>query len=181
MQGYQALNGTTAANLTNWQAITSWKGIPFAADTAGVNRWQPPQPVTPWNTTLKASAFGPGCPSGPNPESTDVTSEDCLSVNIWSPASNASEKLPVAVWTYGAGGSSSNDNLDGAAMADKGIVFVTYNYRTGPFGWLALPELSAENPRNISGNYGLFDQIEVLKWVQANIAAFGGKQEESRV
>ena len=186
VQGYRALNSSTASNLTNWQSIAVWKGIPFAASTAGKNRWRAPQPPEPWNTTLEAKSFGPGCAQSSGgltfgkvkrqmgSANTAATSEDCLTVNIWSPALSSNDKLPVAVWSYGAGSTSSDDQFNGAGLADKGLVFVTYNYRTGPFGWLALPELSKENPRNISGNYGLYDQIEVLKWVKMNIAAFGG-------
>ncbi|KAI7412100.1 alpha/beta-hydrolase [Hortaea werneckii] len=184
--GSQALTNETISSFKNWQDITVWKGIPFAATTAGQNRWRPPQPAAKWNETLNATSYGPGCPQASTSlfggmrlkrrasTTSSSTSEDCLSVNIWSPATHSSEKLPVAVWSYGAGGTSSDDDIVGAGMADQGIVFVTYNYRVGPFGWLALPELMEESPHNITGNYGLWDQIEVLKWVKNNIAAFGG-------
>lgn len=167
VQGFQALNNTTPSNLLNYKDITVWKGIPYAADTGGQNRWKPPQKVTPWNDTFQANAFGYQCPDG---ESTDVN-EDCLTVNIWSPATSADEKLPVAVWNYGAGGTSSGDQWDGSGVADKGIVFVNFNYRVSAFGFLALPELNAESPHNVSGNYGLLDQIEVIRWIKNNIAA----------
>jgi carboxylesterase 2 len=99
-------------------------------------------------------------------------------VNIWSPANSTEAKLPVIVWSYGAGGVDSNAQYDGAGIASKGVVFVNYNYRTGPLGWLTLPELTAESSTNSSGNYGLLDQIEVLKWVKANIASFGGDPDQ---
>lgn len=185
VQGYPALNSSTVSNFSNWKDITVWKGIPFAASAAGQNRWKAPQPASNWNSTLLASTYGPGCAQASGgalmmkrqSTTTSTTSEDCLSVNIWSPATSSDERLPVAVWSYGAGSTSSSTQFDGSGMADQGIVFVTYNYRTGPFGWLALPELSAESPHNVSGNYGLLDQIEVLRWIKDNIQAFGGDPE----
>lgn len=170
VQGFQALQNATSANLANWKDITAWLGIPYGADTGGENRWQPPKPPTPWNSTLNATTFGYACPDGLS----TGTNENCLSVNIWSPATSANESLPVAVWNYGAGGTSDSDMWYGEGVADKGIVYVSFNYRVGPFGFLALPELNEESPRNVSGNYGLLDQIEILKWIKANIAAFGG-------
>lgn len=171
VQGFQALNSTTASNLTNWQDITAWLGIPFAADTSKY-RWKAPQPAVPWKTTLNATAYGDGCPQSTSlafrknkrqvdtdPVATGTFSENCLSVNIWSPATSANANLPVAVWSYGAGSTSSDSQFDGSGMASKGMVFVTYNYRSGPFGWLTLPELAAESAHNVSGNYGLLDQI----------------------
>ncbi|OJJ48733.1 hypothetical protein ASPZODRAFT_114013 [Penicilliopsis zonata CBS 506.65] len=171
VQGAAALNSSIDGLFPNWQNISAWKGIPYAASTAGKNRWRPPQPREAWNGTLDATSFSDACP---DTGSSDTASEDCLTVNVWSPATSADENLPVMVWSYGAGFSSSSDEFDGSGLASKGIVFVSYNYRTGPFGWLALPELASESPTNTSGNYGLLDQIEVLKWVKANIANFGG-------
>lgn len=173
VQGVAAFNSTSgpAANISNWAEISTFKGIPFAASTAGQNRWKAPQPATAWNTTLTADAFGAECPTG---MSGGTVSEDCLTVNIWTPANSTSEKLPVMIWSYGAGTTASDSNYDGGGMAAKGVIFISYNYRSGPWGWLSLPELTAESSTNSSGNYGLMDQIEVFKWAKANVAAFGG-------
>lgn len=124
VQGAAAFNSTSgpAANFSNWETISVFKGIPYAASTAGANRWRAPQPPAAWNETLVASAFGDECPSlGVG----DGVSEDCLSVNIWTPANSTGEKLPVAIWSYGAGTTSANDNFNGAGMAAAGVVFVT--------------------------------------------------------
>lgn len=107
VQGYQALNSSTSSNFSNYQDITVWRGVPFAASTAGENRWKPPQPAAKFNGTFLASSYGPGCPAQAGPESgTAATSEDCLSVNVWSPATSANDQLPVALWSYGAGATS---------------------------------------------------------------------------
>ena len=162
-----------------------FKGIPFAAPPVGPLRWKAPQPAAKWDGVRKAEAFGPRCMQGgggggrgregaPPPP---PTSEDCLYVNIWTAAASASAKLPVMVWSYGGaftGGAGSLPGYDGEALAKKGVVFVTYNYRLGPFGFYAHPELTKESGRNASGNYGVMDLAAALKWVQANIAAFGG-------
>lgn len=175
IQGYPAFNSSPAANLSNWQDITVWKGIPFAATTAYENRFKPPQPAAAWNSTLDAKDFGDTCPAG---FSGTGISEDCLNVNVWSAANSTDAKLPVALWSYPAGGSDAQGQFDGAGMADKGVVFVNYNYRTSTFGNLVTPELTAENyartGSNSSGNWGMLDQFAALQWVHENIAAFGG-------
>ncbi|OJJ42463.1 hypothetical protein ASPZODRAFT_76809 [Penicilliopsis zonata CBS 506.65] len=170
VQGAAAFNASYGSFFPNWKDISVWKGIPYAASTAGENRWRPPQDPAAWNGTLQATEFGPGCPSS----SAATTSEDCLSVNVWSPATSADEKLPVMIWSYAAGGTSGMSTYDGGGMATHGVVFVNYNYRTGPLGWLTLPALAAEDAKNVSGNYGLLDQIRLVHWVRDNIAAFGG-------
>lgn len=137
IQGYPSFNSTPKGNLTNWQNIAVWKGIPFAASTAGENRWRAPQPATHWNSTLDASAFGPICPAtksfGGNGEDVD---EDCLSLNIWSAARSSNDKLPVVMWSTPAESTASDALFDGSGMASQNVVFVNYNYRTGAFGWM---------------------------------------------
>jgi para-nitrobenzyl esterase len=160
--------------------ITIFKGIPFAAPPIGELRWKAPQPVIPWEGVRMANRFAPQCPQvgfnfpgAPEPES----SEDCLYLNIWTPAVSGGEKLPVMVWIHGGGfalGSTSAAIYHGDQLAQKGVVVVSIAYRLGPLGYMCHPELSAESERGISGNYGLLDQIEGLKWIQKNIAAFGG-------
>ncbi len=162
--------------------ITSFKGIPFAAPPIGSLRWRDPRPVRPWKGIKEADHFAPVCmqdpgfffkPSGLTP----TISEDCLYLNVWTPARSARERLPVMVWIYGGGfdgGATGVPVYDGARLASKGVVLVSIAYRTGAFGFLADPELSAESPHHVSGNYGLLDMIAGLKWVQANIARFGG-------
>lgn len=177
VQGYPAFNETPNGNLTHWRDITVWKGIPFAASTAGENRWRAPQPASSWNGTLDARDFGDICPSSSSsPEYT--VSENCLNLNIWSAANSTDAKLPVVMWSYPAYSTAADSLFDGGGMADKGVVYVNYNYRTGSLGWLAHPELSSEfeavTGHNSSGNWGMLDQFEALKWIHANIAAFGG-------
>ncbi|HEY2842345.1 MAG TPA: carboxylesterase family protein [Bryobacteraceae bacterium] len=182
--------------------VRAFKGIPFAAPPTSELRWKAPQPAAHWEGVRKADQFGPNCtagggggrgggkgkgpggggdkgpapakaaaPAGPAP------SEDCLYVNVWTPAKSAGDRLPVMVWTYGGGftgGSGAEGRYDGEALAKKGVIVVTYNYRLGMFGFLAHPELTKESGHNASGNYGLMDMATVLRWVQKNIAAFGG-------
>ncbi|KAI2791458.1 hypothetical protein POX_c04319 [Penicillium oxalicum] len=184
VRGHAAFNETPSGNLTHWRDITVWKGIPFAASTAGQNRWRAPQPMIPWNDTLDARNYGDICPSSSsNPEYT--VSEDCLNLNIWSSAKSSEAKLPVVMWSYPAYSTAADVLFDGSGMADKGIVFVNYNYRTGSLGWMAHPELSKENVNavghNSSGNWGMLDQFEALKWIRANIAHFGGDPERITV
>ncbi|KAF9873012.1 carboxylesterase [Colletotrichum karsti] len=180
VNGYSAFDSAPAnMSLANWADITVWKGIPFAATTAGENRFKPPQPVVPWNTTLDGKDFGNACPSALGSENDEYSvGEDCLSLNIWSAANSTDSKLPVVMWSYPAGSSSAFPLFDGAGMADKGVVFVNYNYRTGSFGWLATPELNQERlstvGSNSSGNWGMLDQFAALQWVHDNIADFGG-------
>jgi para-nitrobenzyl esterase len=163
-------------------AVTVYKGIPYAAPPVGALRWRPPAPAPAWDGVRKAEQFGHPCPQpaefGADPQ---AMSEDCLTLNIWTGAKSESQLRPVLVWIYPGGfigGSGSDPLFDGEGLARKGVVVVTFNYRLGVLGFLATPELSAESAREsgqqASGNYGLLDDIAVLKWVQRNIAAFGG-------
>ncbi|KAH8199168.1 hypothetical protein TruAng_006637 [Truncatella angustata] len=179
VQGYSAFNSSPTDDLTNWKDITVWKGVPFAASTAGQNRFKPPQRAAAWNSTLYADTFGPICPSAKSFDTTGyIVDEDCLSLNIWSAANSTDAKLPVVMWSYPAESTAADPLFDGAGMADKGVVFVNYNYRTGSFGWLAHPELSEEMYEqygtNSSGNWGMLDQFAALNWIKENINAFGG-------
>ncbi len=161
-------------------ALTVYKGIPFAAPPLGPLRWREPRPVTPWGGVRAAKSFAPACmQSGVSMpgETPPATSEDCLYLNVWTPADRPDARLPVIVWIYGGGfsnGSASMPLYWGDRLAAKGAVVVTFGYRVGPFGFLALPELTAESVRHSSGNYGFMDQIAALGWVQRNIARFGG-------
>ncbi|HLH41746.1 MAG TPA: carboxylesterase family protein [Bryobacteraceae bacterium] len=188
-------------------SVRVFKGIPYAAPPVGELRWRAPQPAAKWDGVRAADQFGPTCSSGaggfgggrgkggqkanpgqapkqaPNqakgsPLGTGpAASEDCLYLNVWTPAKSANERLPVIVWSYGGGftgGSGSLPGYDGEALAKKGVVFVTYNYRLGVFGFFAHPDLTAESSHHASGNYGMQDFLAALKWVQRNIAAFGG-------
>ncbi len=154
--------------------LTVFKGIPFAAPPVGELRWRAPQPAAKWTGVRLADKFGPDPYQG---DGQGGVSEDCLYLNIWTPAKSADDKLPVLVWIYGGGfafGSTSTPVHNGEHLARKGVVLVSINYRVGSLGFLAHPELSAESPRKASGNWGLLDQIAGLKWVKRNIAAFGG-------
>ncbi len=162
--------------------IRSYKGIPFAAPPTGDLRWTPPQPVHPWTSTRSGAEVGPACPQLPRPPNSisndpcEPQSEDCLYLNVWTGAA-AGEQRPVMVWYHGGGwrrGSATNLSPTGAPLTKKGVVTVTVNYRMGPLGYLAHPELTAESPHHASGNYGFLDQIAALGWVQKNIEAFGG-------
>jgi para-nitrobenzyl esterase len=164
-------------------AVRVFKGIPFAAPPVGPLRWRAPQPPAKWEGVRKADQFGARCmqggggggrQGGPPPQ---PISEDCLYLNVWTPAAAASDRLPVIVWSYGGaftGGAGSLPQYDGEQLARKGVIFVTYNYRLGPFGFFAHPELSKESGHRASGNYGMMDLVAALQWVQNNIAAFGG-------
>ncbi|KAJ5105728.1 carboxylesterase [Penicillium alfredii] len=178
VQGYPAFNSTPAGDLSHWKDITVWKGIPFAATTSGENRFRAPQPASPWTKTLNAKSFGHVCPSATSGNNAYTIDEDCLNLNIWSAANSTNAKLRVVMWSYPAGSTGADALFDGAGMADQGVVYVNYNYRTGSFGWLASPELSKEfaqeSGSKASGNWGLLDQIAALKWIHTNIAAFGG-------
>jgi len=159
--------------------VRVYKGIPFAAPPVGDLRWRAPQPPAHWEGVRKAEEFSPVCmqqtrgPGGGGP----APSEDCLYLNIWTGAKASTERRPVIVWTYGGAftsGAGSVPMYNGEALAKKGVVVVTYNYRLGIFGFLAHPELTKESGHNASGNYALMDMAAVLKWVQKNIANFGG-------
>lgn len=161
--------------------IATYKGIPFAAPPLGELRWRAPQPPAPWKGVKEADKFAPACMQisivmpALGMEAVPV-SEDCLYLNVWTPAKSPKDKLPVMVWIYGGGftaGATSLASYDGANLAKKGVILVSVAYRVGPFGFFAHPELSAEQGGH-SGDYGLLDQIAGLKWVQRNIARFGG-------
>lgn len=179
MTQVKTANGTIEGTYDS--GINTFKGIPFAAPPVGEFRWREPQPVKNWDGILKTVAFGPRAMQLPifgdmNFRSNGV-SEDCLYLNVWSPAKSANDKLPVLVYFYGGGlvaGDGSEPRYDGESMARNGIVTVTINYRLGIFGFFAHPELTKESPNQTSGNYGLLDQQAALLWVQKNIAAFGG-------
>ena len=159
--------------------ISEFKGIPFAAPPVGDLRWRAPQPVKPWSGVKQTVKFGSACMQGGGGGGAGKGipyDEDCLYLDVWSPAKTSGDKLPVIVWIYGGGfnaGATSNELYDGTNFARHGVVFVSVSYRVGPFGFLATPELSKESGHG-SGNYGLMDQIAGLKWVQANVAKFGG-------
>lgn len=160
--------------------IESFKGIPFAAPPVGALRWKAPQPVKPWKGVKQANAFGASCLQDLNFVkifgAPPAISEDCLYLNVWTPAQTAGDRLPVMVWIYGGGfvgGMTSIPAYDGTRLAKKGVVLVSVAYRLGAFGFLADPELSRESGHG-SGNYGLEDMIAGLQWVKNNIARFGG-------
>ncbi|MFJ9084118.1 carboxylesterase/lipase family protein [Streptomyces sp. NPDC102384] len=160
-------------------SITAFKGIPYAAAPVGDLRWKPPTPPTPWKGVRDADAFGASPPQAQAADGSLTMSEDCLFLNVWTGASSSrvDRRRPVFVWIYGggfSGGTSSDPLFDGENLARKGVVVVTFNYRLGALGFLSTPELSAESPHGVSGNYGLLDQVAALKWVRRNIAAFGG-------
>src|SRR5437667_2736420 len=174
-------NGIVEDSLEQSSGIRSFKGIPFAAPPVGDLRWQPPQPVKNWKGVRKADQFGPRCMQRPvfgdMGFRSNGMSEDCLYLNVWTPAKSGKERLPVLVYFYGGGfvaGDGSEARYEGASMARKGIVALTVNYRLGVFGFLSHPELTKESPHHASGDYGLLDQNAALRWVQQNIAAFGG-------
>ena len=155
--------------------LTVYKGIPFATPPVGELRWRAPQPAAKWKGVKQTVKYAPAPMQGGNPPS--GKSEDCLYLNIWSPAKSAKEKLPVLVWIYGGGfsfGSTSEPGYNGEKLAKKGVILVSIAYRVGQLGFLAHPELSSESSGHVSGNYGILDQIAGLKWIQKNIAAFGG-------
>jgi para-nitrobenzyl esterase len=157
-----------------------YRGIPFAAPPVGDLRWRAPQPVEKWDGVKETVKFAPACiqgimmgPGGSGP----APSEDCLYLNIWSPAKSPRDRVPVFVWIYGggfAGGATSIPTFSGEKLAGKGVVLVSIAYRVGQMGFFVHPELSAETGNRVSGNYGLLDMITGLQWIQRNIAAFGG-------
>jgi len=175
-------NGMVESTAPPRDGVRSFKGIPFAQPPIGDLRWREPQPVQNWPGVRNADKFGPTCMQRLSPNAdywfrSDGMSEDCLYLNVWTPAKSSREKLPVLVYIFGGGfqnGDGSEPRYDGESMARKGIVAVSLNYRTNIFGFFVHPELTRESPHRASGNYGLLDQVAALRWVQKNIAAFGG-------
>ena len=161
--------------------VWTYKGVPFAAPPVGELRWKEPQPVEPWSDTLACDSYGPSCPQ-PMSDWTGMmdvgyTDEDCLYLNVWTPAQTPDEKLPVMVWIHGGAFTSGTGSLpiyDGHNLAGKEVVVVTINYRLGALGLMAHPLLSEESPNGVSGNYGLLDQVAALEWVRDNIDVLGG-------
>ncbi|WP_279303127.1 carboxylesterase/lipase family protein [Hyphococcus luteus] len=174
------IEGTAASK----PGVSLFGSIPYAAPPVGPLRWRPPQAAPRWDDrTLAADRLPPACPQVPTHEDSIAyafpheQSEDCLYLNIWTGDLSSSARRPVMVWLYGGGfmqGSSAAPAYDGAALAQRGVVFVSVNYRIGALGFMAHPELSAESAHKASGNYGILDQIAALDWVRRNIAAFGG-------
>lgn len=158
--------------------VRVYRGIPYAAPPVGDLRWRPPQPAPKWDGVRAADQFGPACMQT-NQAIANLAppSEDCLYLNVWTPAKSAGDKLPVLFWIHGGGfvaGTPAEQLYHGEWLAKKGVVFVSVGYRLGVFGFLAHPALSAESPHHVSGNYGILDMIAGLQWVQKNIGAFGG-------
>jgi para-nitrobenzyl esterase len=165
--------------------VRTFFGVPFAAPPVGPLRWAPPQPVAPWRGVRPAVDFAARCMQAPIYDDMVFRSpginEDCLYLNVWTPAKAKGEKRPVLVYLFGGGfiaGDASEPRYDGEAMAKQGVVVVTVGYRLGVFGFLAHPELTAESPNHASGNYGLLDQTAALNWVRRNIRAFGGDPDQ---
>lgn len=162
------------------QGVQVFRGIPYAAAPVGERRWRPPLPAPSWNEVRSCLRFGPSCLQPEQkllPGVKGEQSEDCLYLNVWAPSAGPTQKRPVLVWIHGGGfviGSGGQRVYDGLEFARSGLVVVSMNYRLGPFGFLAHPDLSAESPQRVSGNLGLLDQIAALQWVQQNIARFGG-------
>jgi para-nitrobenzyl esterase len=165
----------------NKPGIRAFLGIPYAAPPVGAKRWRAPEPAAKWTGIRAADKFGNRCmQTAPFPDmvfQSPAESEDCLYLNVWTPAKSGAERLPVMVWIHGGGyfsGASDETRHNGSVLASKGILLVTINYRLGVLGFLAHPELTKESAHHASGNYALLDQIAALRWVHDNIAAFGG-------
>jgi para-nitrobenzyl esterase len=161
--------------------VRSFKGIPYTAPPVGALRWKAPTPAPRWTAVRKATEFGPRCMQGRIFDDMvfrdNGPSEDCLYLNVWTPATSSKAHLPVMVWVYGGGfaaGATSEPRQDGENLARKGVVVVSVDYRLGVFGFFSHPDLAKESAHHASGNYGLLDQVAGLQWVQRNIAAFGG-------
>jgi para-nitrobenzyl esterase len=175
------VDGGTVAGISGASAdVRVFKGIPFAAPPVGANRWRAPQPVASWTGVRSAAEFAPRCTQGSfgaNAPPPPPTSEDCLYLNVWTTAADATAKRPVMLWIYGGaylGGAGSEPRYGGESLAKKGAVVVTINYRLGSLGFFAHPDLAAESEHHASGNYAMLDAIAALEWVKRNIAAFGG-------
>jgi para-nitrobenzyl esterase len=186
-QNIKIQSGRVSGKITDDGAVSIFMGVPYAAAPVGDLRWKAPQPVPAWEGVKNCTENPPSAMQNkPQPFfcwsqefliPAEPISEDCLYLNVWTPAKKADEKLPVIVWIHGggfSGGSGTVPLYDGEAMARKDVVFITINYRLGIFGFLAHPELSAEAENGVSGNYGILDQIFALQWVKENISAFGG-------
>ena len=178
----ETTNGTLEGTVRS--GVRIFRGIPYAKPPEGELRWKAPQPMDNWDGVRKADAFGPRCMQRQFFQDmiffSDGMSEDCLYLNVWTPARSGEEKLPVLVYFYGGGlftGDGSENRYNGESMAREGIISLTVNYRLNIFGFFAHPELTAESGYNASGNYGFLDQTAALQWVQKNIAAFGGDPE----
>lgn len=161
--------------------VRVFKGVPYAAPPVGRLRWRAPQPVEPWEGVRNADRWGPRSMQGDRLGDLDPLnkrmSEDCLYLNVWTPAQTAADRLPVMLWIHGGSnnlGAGSQPEFDGANLARRGVVVITINYRLDVFGFLAHPDLTAESGTNASGNCGLLDQIAALRWAQNNISTFGG-------
>jgi len=176
----QTANGVVQG--INDSGVLMFKGIPFAQPPTGDLRWKAPQPVKDWDGVLKTNHFGPRCMQrrifGDMVFRSDGMNEDCLYLNIWIPANSGDQKLPVLIYFYGGGfiaGDGSEPRYAGESMArNKGIIAITVNYRLGVFGFLSHPQLTKESSHHTSGDYGLLDQVQALRWIKKNIAAFGG-------
>jgi carboxylesterase type B len=178
-------SGEIGGSVESAPGIRAFKGIPFAAPPVGALRWTAPQPVAKWTGVRDASKYGNVCIQPPgqgrlniaNMEGSPPTSEDCLYLNVWTGAASATEKRPVMIWWFGGAfteGGGAVPLYDGTALAKKGVVVVTMNYRLGAFGFFTHPALTAESSHKASGNYGLMDMLASARWVKNNIAAFGG-------
>src|ERR1035437_55448 len=175
-------NGVLESTAAPKDGVRTFKGIPFAQPTVGDLRWREPLPVKNWTGTRNADQFGPRCMQRTSPGAdywfrSNGMSEDCLCLNVWTPAKSGNERLPVLVYIFGGGfqnGDGSEPRYDGENMARQGMVAVSLNYRTNIFGFFVHPELTKESPHHAAGNYGLLDQVAALQWVRRNIAAFGG-------
>src|SRR5579872_5110643 len=168
--------GLVSGGTTKDPSVTVFRGLPYAAPPVGDLRWRPPQPPKPWEGVRKADQPGTICPQ-PNASPGRTISEDCLNLDVWTAASAPGERRPVMVWFHGGGGGmgiGTSPQFDGEGLAKKGVVLVTLNFRAGPLGHLASPELSRESGHHASGNYGIMDGIAALKWVRKNIASYGG-------
>jgi para-nitrobenzyl esterase len=179
------VDGGLVSGTPGWGwGVREFRGIPFAAPPVGDLRWRPPQPVAPWQGVRAADRYAAACMQRQQPTSSSSwnagllnTSEDCLYLNVWTPAGTSGARLPVLVWIYGGGGisgSTAEPIYDGNALAKKGVVVVSANYRVNVFGWFAHPELTRESEHRSSGNYGALDQLAAIQWVKKNIAQFGG-------
>ena len=153
--------------------VQAFLGIPFASPPVGDLRWRAPQPVIPWSGVKVMDRKGPDCMQSRN---TNLMSEDCLYLNVWTGAQSSADKLPVLVWIHG-GGWRFKATYDGDAFADNGAILVSVNYRMNAFGWMAHPALSEESENGVSGNYGVLDHLAALEWVQSNIEQFGGDKD----